>query len=376
MDHLTSPESGVNRHYIVCDSRLQTVFVVREINSIEIKDEAHAGMARRFVHGFASDLGFNEQELAEIDIVVQEIGTNAARYANGGGELHYTTTLGEATGLELFYWDKGPGIYDLDRAVRDGVSTSGSLGAGLGAIRRLMDDFDVYSTVRKTGRLVPSQRRSFHGTALLARKWARGERHETQEKKTSEARRFGVWSRPLPGERINGDAYFIRTLRGATLVAVVDGLGHGSGAKEASDAALDALDEWNGEPLDEILYEAHNALRPTRGAAIGLAIIDSSAERFHYAGVGNVAARVFNAPEKIAPIPTNGTLGAQMGRLRVWSHAWSEGATFLMASDGISEAWDLELYPGLINRAPQLLAGILMRDFVRDTDDATVLVAR
>lgn len=364
--------------FLTSDSRLQTVIDVREINSIEIKDEAHVGMARRFVHGFASDLGFKEQELAEIDIVVQEIGTNAARYAAGGGQLHYTTTLGEATGLELFYWDKGPGIYDLDRAVRDGVSTSGSLGAGLGAIRRLMDEFDVYSTVRKTGRLVPQQRRTFHGTALMARKWARssGERPEAEKEKIYAARRFGVWSRPLPGERINGDAYFIRTRGTATLVAVVDGLGHGAGAKEASDAALDALDDWEGEPLDEVLQVAHNALRSTRGAAIGAAIIDSGAERFHYAGVGNVAARVFNAPEKISPIPTNGTLGAQMGRLRVWSHAWSEGATLLMASDGISEAWDMELYPGLITRAPQLVAGILMRDFVRDTDDATVLVAR
>jgi anti-sigma regulatory factor (Ser/Thr protein kinase) len=347
---------------------------MREINSIEIKDEAHVGTARRFVHGFASDLGFSEQELAEIDIVVQEIGTNAARYADLGGRLHYTQTLGDAAGLELFYWDTGPGIYDLDRAIRDGVSTSGSLGAGLGAIRRLMDEFDVYSTIRKTARLSLSQRRSFHGTTLLARKWVRGAKN--QNPVSEEARRYGIWSRPYPGERISGDAYMIRTVGSATLIALIDGLGHGAGARVAADAALDSLEDWTGEPLEEVLQAAHDALRSTRGAAIGTAIIEHEAARFHYAGVGNVAARVFNAPERIAPIPTNGTLGAQLGRLRVWTHPWSEGATLVMSSDGISESWDIELYPGLINRSPQLLAGVLMRDFGRDTDDATVLVAR
>src|SRR5690242_13852211 len=110
---------------------------MREIRSIEIKDEAHVGAARRSVQRFAGGLGFDENALSEIAIVVQEIGTNAARYADEGGWLHYSTPVGDAKGLELFYWDTGPGIYDLDRAIRDGFSTSGSLGAGLGAINRL-----------------------------------------------------------------------------------------------------------------------------------------------------------------------------------------------------------------------------------------------
>src|SRR5215212_4668216 len=121
---------------------------MREIHSIEIKDEAQVGTARRSVNRFASALDFSEKDLAELDIVVQEIGTNAARYAEGGGWLHFTTPPGAEPGIEIFYCDRGPGIHDLDRAVRDGVSTSGGLGAGLGAIRRLMDEFDVYSTVK------------------------------------------------------------------------------------------------------------------------------------------------------------------------------------------------------------------------------------
>jgi anti-sigma regulatory factor (Ser/Thr protein kinase) len=347
---------------------------VREIGSIEITDEAQVGTARRAIHRYASRLDFSETELAQLDIVVQEIGTNAARYASGGGWLHYTEPLGPTPGVELFYWDTGPGIYDLERAINDGVSTSGSLGSGLGAIRRLMDDFDVYSMANQTTqRLTRPPRYTSHGTALLARKWVRDKHREFE---TQEAERYGVWSRPHPGEDVNGDAYCIRMLGGRTLLSVIDGLGHGRGAKEAADVVVELLDAWAGEPLDELLGSVHNALRATRGAVMGAAVIDSLSGHFHYAGVGNIAVRVFGTPEHVSPLPVNGTLGARLGRLRVWTYPWNEGATLIMASDGVSASWDIESYPGLLNRSPQLLAGILMRDYARVADDATVLVAR
>jgi hypothetical protein len=105
-------------------------------------------------------------------------------------------------------------------------------------------------------------------------------------------------------------------------------------------------------------------------------VIDRLNNRFHYAGVGNVMVRVFGAPESISPIPANGTLGARLGTLRVWTYPWAEGATLVMASDGVSASWEIDAYPGLLKRSPQLIAGVLMRDYGRNADDATVLVAR
>ena len=348
---------------------------MREINSIEVKDAAQVGAARRVIHGFAGRIGFDENQLAEIDIVVQEIGTNAVSYAAGGGWLHFTTPPGDAPGIELFYWDTGPGIYNLDRAIRDGVSTSGGLGAGLGAIRRLMDEFDVYSTVKATGRLtLAAQRRTTHGTALLARKWLGAVERESRQ--ISGAKRIGAWSRPRPPETINGDAYFICTRDGRTLYAVIDGLGHGSGAHEASNVAINSLDEWRGEPLEQVFHAVHDALRATRGAVMSAVVIDNKAQSFQFAGVGNVLVRVFDAPGRVTPISTNGTLGARLGQIRVWTHPWAEGATCVLASDGISAAWEMDAYPGLLSHSPQLLAGILMRDYGRTSDDATVLVIR
>ena len=330
------------------------------------------GAARRTVHDYAGRLGFTDTELAEIDIVVQELGTNAATYATQNSWLHYTKTIGRADGLELFYWDTGPGIYNIDRAVRDGVSTSGSLGTGLGAVRRLMDQFDLYSTVRTTSRLsMANARRTNHGTVVLARKWRAGSRPDALAMS-----RVGVWSRPHPVEKVNGDAYLIKTHGACTLFAIVDGLGHGQGAKQAADTALASLNEWQGEPLEDVFTAVHSVLRATRGAVMGVAVTDGEREEMQYAGVGNIAVRVFNAPERLTPVPSHGTLGVRMGRVRVWRQKWAEEAVIVMASDGLSESWDIKSYPTLLERNPQLLAGVLMRDYSRPNDDATVLVAK
>jgi serine/threonine protein phosphatase PrpC len=281
-------------------------------------------------------------------------------------------------GLELFYCDKGPGIYDLDAAFRDGVSTGGSLGTGFGAMRRLLDEFDAYSIVKgTTRRLVAPQRRTTYGTALMGRKWPVPHGGSAPNKHEGGApSHVGVWSRPRPGEDANGDAYFIAEHGGETLLAVVDGLGHGRGARDASSAALATLEGWEGEPLDDVMYEVHGALRSTRGAVMGAVVIDRGRGTFHYAGVGNVEVRVLGSVDPARPVPANGTLGARLSQVRVWPHRWTEGSTLVLASDGISASWDASSYPGILARGPQLLAGVLMRDFGRNSDDATVLVYR
>lgn len=362
---------------------------MRLIHSLEINEEAQVGAARRAVRRFAAPLGFTEDELAEVDIVVQEIGTNAVRYATAGGWLHFTNPLAGAHGVELFYWDKGPGIYNIDRAVRDGVSTSGSLGGGMGAIGRLMNEFEVYSTVRGTTSRLTRSRRTRHGTALLGRKWpatAQQQQQQTSERLATDATmpptltaargQLGSWSRPRPGERVNGDTYFVSRYHTSELYAVIDGLGHGAGASEAALVATDSLSQWQGEPLDEVFWAVHDVMRATRGAVMGACILDREAESFYYAGVGNIEFRAFNAPEPIRPIPNNGTLGMRLSNIRIWTHKWGEGTTFVLASDGISASWDIANYPGLLAKSPQVLAGVLMRDYSRTSDDATVLVIR
>jgi serine/threonine protein phosphatase PrpC len=244
-------------------------------------------------------------------------------------------------------------------------------------MRRLLDEFDAYSTVKGTTRRLTTARRTTYGTALLGRKWVTPPATEEQRERARRVtRRVGCWSRPRPGEETNGDASFIKEHDGETLLAVVDGLGHGRGAREAALAALDTLEQWEGEPLDELILATHDALRSTRGAVMGAVVLDHARRTFNYAGVGNVEVRVLGASDPARPIPSNGTLGARLSQVRVWPHRWDEGTTLVIASDGISATWDAAAYPGLVSRSPQLLAGVLLRDFARLSDDATVLVYR
>lgn len=349
---------------------------MRVFQSQDIKDDAQVGAARRGVHRFAAPLGFSDDALAELDIVVQEMGTNAVRYSTQGGTLHWTTPLFDPRGIELFYEDKGPGILDLERAFRDGVSSGGGLGTGFGAMQRLLDEFDAYSITKGTTRRLRLARRTLHGTALLGRKWISAANDSESKRKRMMTRRHGVWTRPRPGEESNGDAYFIGEHKGDVLLVVVDGLGHGRGAQEASAAAIEVLTDWEGEPLDDLIWGMHDALRATRGAVAGAVVIDRQRETFYYAGVGNVEVRAIGASEPVRPIPSNGTLGARLSQVKVWPHRFTEGMTFVLATDGLSATWDIAAYPGLHLRSPQVLAGVLARDYGRASDDVAVLVYR
>src|SRR5205085_11143962 len=155
------------------------------------------------------------------------------------------------------------------------------------------------------------------------------------------------WSRPRPGEELNGDAYFVSEYDGELVLAVVDGLGHGHGAHEAARAAVETLEQWRGEPLEELVMGVHESLRATRGAVMSAVILDRARESFKYAGVGNVEVRLLGSTEPGRPISSNGTLGARLSNVRVWPHRHTEGTTLVLASDGISATWDMGAYPGL-----------------------------
>ncbi len=385
---------------------------MRTIHTQALTDEASVGAARRGVHAYAAGLGFDTRARAELDIVVQEIGTNAIVHARASqgtpcalhwtlpgvtpsspdrpaasppASFHFSADEREhcapdvRCGIELFYVDKGPGIYDLDRALDDNTSFGGGLGAGLGAIRRLTDEFYIYSTVRYTQRVTLSTaHRSTHGTSILCRKWIDAEPRRTRPMRAADAHAdfAGAWSRPHPGETENGDAYYIRHDGSRTLVAVVDGLGHGAGAAAAARVALDVLGEWTDEPLDALVLTAHDALRATRGAVMGVALIDRAKNRMQFAGVGNISTRVYNSPQPIHPISINGTLGARLVKVPVWTYSWMEGTILIMSSDGVSASWDINDYPSLLEQHPQIISGVLMRDYERISDDATVVVIR
>jgi CheY-like chemotaxis protein len=99
----------------------------------------------------------------------------------------------------------------------------------------------------------------------------------------------GVVCVPYPGETVCGDAWMVAQQEERCLVLVVDGLGHGPAAADAARAVVQACRQHSTRTPEELLAAAHTAAQGTRGAAVGLAEINTATQRLHFAGVGNIA---------------------------------------------------------------------------------------
>lgn len=127
---------------------------------LEVRNDVDVGRARREAAAIARGLGMNRYAVEAVAISVSEIAANQVRHAGGGTiSLRRVEREGRA-GVEVEALDQGPGIADVERAMQDRYSTTGSMGSGLPATRRLMDDFEIASAPGK-------------GTRILVRKWAR-----------------------------------------------------------------------------------------------------------------------------------------------------------------------------------------------------------
>ena len=329
------------------------------MRSVAVDDETRVAEARRIATGYAQSIGFSEVEVGRVAIVVTELATNLLKHASGGELVMSHFDDGDGPGVECLALDRGPGIANLSAAMRDGHSTAGSPGTGLGAIRRQSHVLDIYSTAA-------------NGAAVMARM----QRGDPAAFRAFRPTRCGAINLPMRGEEACGDAFAVRLDADGLTVMVVDGLGHGPMAASASHAAIKVFEGQRGEPTSEFLNRLHVALRSTRGAAASIARLDADDESVTFAGVGNVAGVLMSAGETRRMVAYNGTLGHALRAVRPFQYA-AHGETLVgLASDGLSTSWSLDSYPGLQHRHPSLIAGVLYRDFCRRTDDVTVLVAR
>jgi negative regulator of sigma-B (phosphoserine phosphatase) len=186
---------------------------------------------------------------------------------------------------------------------------------------------------------------------------------------------FGIVERPCLGETVSGDACFVRECDGQTLIAVIDGLGHGPGAALVAQKAIGYLEEHHREGLTEIIQGCHGALKGTRGAAMGLALIDHQLATLTYVGIGNVEIRVVGEKShSLVSMP--GIVGYDMRKIRPEEMAYHPGDLVIMHSDGVSAKFSLAQYPGLRQKDPQQIAEAIFRDHARGHDDATIMVVR
>lgn len=325
--------------------------------------------ARRHCQQAAALLGFDETESGKAAIVVTEAATNILKHAQDGLILITPVRRGRTNGIEVIALDRGPGIASLDRSLRDGISTTGTAGTGLGAMRRLAHEFDAYS---KPGA----------GTALYLCIWAGRATADNPGDigsiipEVEGSVRCGTVCLPVAGEEECGDAWAVVNRPDGAIILVADGLGHGPDAAQASGAAVQILQRRSELRPAPLLEAMHHALRPTRGAAVALLKLDVATESATFVGIGNISACILDVDNRKQLVSHNGIVGHNMRKVQEFAMPWPAGALCILCSDGIGTQWDLAAYPGLQYCHPALIAGILYRDFARSRDDSAAVVVK
>lgn len=335
---------------------------MRESIAIAITEPSQTGEARRSALALADRLGFPETERGKVGIVVTEVASNLVQHTQGGVLLLRAIEQPSGLGIEILSLDKGPGMISVDECLQDGFSTAGTLGNGLGAIHRLSDFLDIYSLPGK-------------GTALLAHLWSTPSSHATAILANSPLT-IGAVCVPKASEEVSGDSWATYVEHPRTLLLVVDGLGHGPAAAIAASSATRAFEDHSHRSPQAIVEAAHAALRSTRGAALAIAEVDCEQQSVRFAGVGNIAASIFSATHHHNLVSYNGTVGHEVRKIQEFTYPWYPNGLLIMHSDGIGTQWRLDRYPGLSQKHPSLIAGVLYRDFNRERDDVTVVVAK
>ena len=321
-----------------------------------IDDPSRVAEARRAAGKIAREEGLDELRCANAELVTTEIATNLVKHANLG-EIHLAGLSGIGTpGIEILSIDRGPGMSSIDQCIRDGVSSAGSPGTGLGAMLRLSDEFDAYS--------IPDK-----GTVLVARVFA------SPEMKPSYLW-MGAVCVPIRGEEVSGDSWATNVENGYCTLMVADGLGHGVLAAEASKEAVMAFRSAPHANPALSMDQIHRRLRGTRGAAVAIAQIDLAKSKVKYAGIGNICGVIGGGDRMQSMVSHNGTAGHEARRVQEFDYSLPPRFTLIMHSDGINTSWNLDRYPGLINLHPSVIAGVLYRDASRHRDDACVVVIK
>lgn len=328
--------------------------------SLKAHDRSYFAILKKEVHLLAIAAGFSEKKVGEIDIIIAELVTNLVKHAGGGNVLVKLVEEDGLQGIEIISIDNGPGMVDVTRMVADGVSTKNTLGHGLGAMKRMADLFQVYSS-REWGTIILI--RVFERAFPLFRK-----------SPVAEIRSVVV---PKPGETACGDGFYSVTNNDYIRIFLGDGLGHGAHAQAAVEKAGEAFLDCQETDPEEIIRTINAAVKKTRGLVATVAIFSLRTKTWKICGIGNITTRI-NGPDSLKTYtPYNGIVGLNVPN--TINHVEIEhvkGQHLIMCSDGLKSKWDLIKYPAILRYDLSVLCSSLIKDFARNTDDMSVAVCK
>ncbi|HTK22285.1 MAG TPA: ATP-binding protein [Mucilaginibacter sp.] len=322
-------------------------------------DRSYYAIIKKEAHNIAVAAGFEAKRIAEMDIVIAEMTSNLYKYANDGEILlgHFDDQQEEY--LEIICIDNGPGIGETNRMLTDGFSTTNTLGHGLGSIKRLSDQFDIYS-------------QKGWGTIVLSRIYK-----GTPKKKDKKAIIFNPVVIAKPGEIVSGDGSYLKKSENVLKFIVADGLGHGP---EANKAVNEAVNSFKVCPYDspcDIIRYLHQDVRKTRGLVATIGVIDIEKSLIRIAGVGNISAKLIGPVLSRTHLAYNGIIGHNIpNTMNDLVLSFSEYNQLILCSDGMRSRWDLSKVIGIGRCDPSIQAAALYKDFGRQTDDMSAVIIK
>ncbi|MCG5547770.1 hypothetical protein [Halorhodospira halochloris] len=334
---------------------------VRLVAEMPAQRESDRITLRARMLSVAKRLGYGDARCSDMSLVVYELATNISKYAQGKGFIQVWLQPGPS--IDIFALDYGPGIYELERALGNGYSTSGTLGKGLGSIARLCDHWDIYSRSAPPG----GDNTNWHGTAVLAR-------FSTPSLLTQHG--IGIYVRSLNDDSYSGDTIFLYCNDQHIRWFHADGLGSGKTAQQSTEPLGRAL--LHSPRPTEILEFSRTLIESGRGAVAIVGAYQPHPGQLVVCGIGDMHLDVCNMDSdnkdkeqiKFAP----GILGKDVYAATPHNITMGKRTAVLSASDGIRRNWDPQRYAGLMSRDPQLIAYFLGSEAGRLYDDRSLFV--
>lgn len=125
-----------------------------QVERLPVKTESDVVVVRQAVRRWAAEFKFSIVDQTKLVTAASELGRNTVVYGGGGTVSIESLTQGLRRGLRITFEDNGPGIADIDLALRDGFTSGGGLGLGLGGAKRLVNEFSIDSAPGRGTRIV------------------------------------------------------------------------------------------------------------------------------------------------------------------------------------------------------------------------------
>nr|WP_294944456.1 ATP-binding protein [uncultured Mucilaginibacter sp.] len=322
-------------------------------------DRSYFSLIKKEIHRNATQAGMSATRINELDLVVAEMTSNLFKYSDDGELLMGVFANNGAPYIELISIDNGPGMMNPAKMMVDGVSTTNTLGHGLGSMKRLSDTFELYSQIG-------------WGTIAMSRIY-----NEPQPYKPKPA----VTMRPIvvakPGETTSGDGFVVKKTEKYFKIMLADGLGHGPEANRAINEAAAAFKVFPDYSPTETLRFIHTQIKKTRGAVINIVGYDIETKTWSSAGVGNIAARMFGPVSFRNHMSYNGIVGHNIpNTMNDQQYPADTYNHVMLCSDGIKTRIDFAKYPQINKYDPTVLAAAIYKDHARRSDDMSVVIAK